>query len=169
MIVYSVERVYFIVLCFIVLNEIFFMKKGFSLIELLIVVAIVGILAAVAFPSYRSYITKARRTDGQTSLLDLANRMERYYSQNHTYATATLGTASPTTDVLTNATTPEGWYTLSIAAQTASSYTLQATPQNAQGTEDTGCQSLTFNDLGEKGLASGPAGSPTETAAECWS
>lgn len=144
------------------------MKKGFSLIELMIVVVIVGILAAVAYPSYLSYITKSRRSDGQAALLDLANRMERYFSENHTYATATIGTSSATTDVLSSATSPEGWYTLSIPTKTAFAFTIQATPQNAQGTEDTSCQSLTLNNLGQKGITAGPAGNPTATVAKCW-
>lgn len=142
--------------------------RGFTLTELMIVVAIIAILAAIAIPSYNEHVTKTRRSDGQAGLLDLANRLERYYSQNNTYATATIAAGNAVTDVLTSAQTPEEWYTLSISAQTATSYTLQATPQNAQGTQDTRCQSLTLNNLGVKGVANGPAGAPTGTAADCW-
>jgi len=143
------------------------MKKGFSLVELLVVLVIVGILASIAYPSYRDYITRARRSDGQASLLDLANRMERYYSEQNTYQTATIGTGNAT-DIIASNQTPEGWYTLSITAANGSSYTLQATPNGVQGTSDTICQSLTINNIGVKGVATGPAGAPTGTAATCW-
>lgn len=144
------------------------MARGFSLIELMIVVVIAGILAAIAFPSYRDYITKTRRSDAQVALYDLANRMERYYSENHTYASATIGSGNATTDVLPSNVSPEQWYTLSITAQTASSYTVQATPRNAQANEDTRCQSLTFSSLGQRGIAAGPSGNPSGNTEKCW-
>lgn len=144
------------------------MTKGFSLIELMVVVVIVGILVAVAYPSYINHITKSRRSDGQTALLDLANRMERYFSENHTYATATIAAGNAATDVLGSNLSPEQWYTISIPAKSAFAYTIQATPRNAQATEDTLCQSLTLNNLGQKGITAGPAGNPTGTADNCW-
>lgn len=143
-------------------------KDGFSLIELMIVIVVMGILVSIAYPSYRDYITRARRTDAQSALLDLASRMEKYYSENNTYQTATIG-AGEATDVLSSNTSPEGWYILSIPNATASAYTLQATPQNTQAAADTRCQSLTLNHLGVKGMTTGPAGNPTGTIAQCWS
>ncbi len=143
------------------------MKKGFSLIELLIVMVIVGILTTIAYPSYKDYVARARRSDGQSALLDLASRLERFYSEHNTYQTATIATGS-STDILSKTTSPENWYTLSITSATANAYALQATPTGAQGTTDTKCQSLTFNNLGVKGVASGPAGAPTGTVANCW-
>lgn len=59
--------------------------RGFSLIEVMIVVAIVGLLATIAYPSYRSYVLKTHRSDGRNSLVDLANDMERYYFLNNRY------------------------------------------------------------------------------------
>ena len=143
------------------------MNKGFSLIELMIVMAIVVIITSIAYPNYRDYITRGRRTDGQSALLDLAGRMERYYSEQNTYQTATIGTGAAT-DVRTTNISPETWYTLSITAQTASSFTLQATPRNAQANADLLCQSLTLNNIGAKGITNGPAGAPTSTATQCW-
>ena len=143
------------------------MKKGFTLVELLVVMIIVGILATIAFPSYREYVARARRSDGQAALLDLASRLERFYSERNTYQSATIGTGG-STDVLSRTTSSENWYTLSITSATANAYNLQATPVGAQATADTRCQSLTLNSLGAKGVASGPAGAPTGTAADCW-
>ncbi len=143
-------------------------NSGFTLVELMIVVAIVAILAAIAVPAYTEHVTRTRRSDAEASLLDLAARMERYFAENNTYATATIAAGNATTDILSTATSSSNWYTMSITAQTASTYTLQAMPTGAQGTQDTWCQALTYNSLGQKGVANGPAGAPTWTAAQCW-
>jgi type IV pilus assembly protein PilE len=144
------------------------MKNGFSLVELMIVLGIIGILAAIAYPSYNEYTTRAHRADGQSALLDLATRMERYYSENNTYATATVAAGNGATDVLGTNISPDGWYTLSITAQGAGTFTVQATPRLEQANRDTRCQSLTYNNLGQKGITNGPAGAPTGTVAQCW-
>lgn len=143
------------------------MRKGFTLIELMIVVAIVSILVTIAYPSYRDYTTRGRRSDAKMALLDLSTRMERYYSQQNSYLGATVGTGAAT-DVRATNTSPEGWYRLTITALTPSSYTLTATPLGAQATDDKRCQTLTYNNLGLKGVAAGPTGAPTDTAAQCW-
>lgn len=142
--------------------------RGFSLLELMIGIVVVGILVSIAYPAYREQVNRARRADGQAALMNLANRMERYYSEQNTYANATVGTGNVATDVASSNLSPESWYTLVISAATANSFTLQAVPRNAQATADTRCQTLTLNNLGVKGVAAGPAGSPTATAAQCW-
>lgn len=142
-------------------------RKGFTLIELLIVVAVVGILAGIAYPSWRDYIARGRRTDGKSALLDLANRMERYYSQQNTYLGATLGSGGAS-DVRSSNLSPEGWYTLSLTNLSASTYTLNATPRNAQATDDSLCQTLTLTNLGIKGIANGPGGTPSGSVTQCW-
>lgn len=140
--------------------------KGFTLIELLIVMLAIGILISIAYPGYKEYISKARRSDGQSALLDLAAKMERYYTENNTYQTATIGTGNNTDLAATNS-SPERWYSLSIVNANGSSFTLAATPINAQ-TEDTRCQTLTLSSTGVKGIAAGPNGNPTGTIAQCW-
>ena len=142
-------------------------NKGFSLIELMIVLVIIAILVTIAYPSYREHISRGRRSDGQSALLDLASRLERYYSQQNSYIGATVGTGGAN-DIRSSNTSPEGWYTLSITTQTASAFTIRATPRNAQSTDDRRCQTLTLTNLGVKGITAGPSGSPTGTVTQCW-
>jgi len=98
--------------------------RGFTLIELMIVVAIVAILAALAVPSYQRYVVRANRSDAMAVMQGFAQAMERFYAQNNTYATAVAGTVFPAKSPLDGA----ARYTLSIEAATASTYTLRATP-----------------------------------------
>ena len=142
-------------------------NKGFSLIELLIVIAIIGVLTAFAYPSYQEYIMRAHRSDGQTALLDLACRMEQFYAEFHTYETATIAMGSAK-DVLSQPRSIGHGYLLSIVNATPNTYQLQATPTGQQGKNDRKCQSLTVNHLGIKGIAPGPLGAPLGTNDECW-
>ena len=142
-------------------------NKGFSLLELLIVLAILAVFITIAYPGYQTSITRARRSDGQTALLDLANRLERYYSEQQSYEGATLGTGS-STDILPSSYSPQKWYRLVIASQTDTNFTIEAIPGNVQASDDLLCQTLTFNSLGLKGILSGPKGAPTGNLANCW-
>ncbi len=127
------------------------MKKlrGFTLVELMIVIAIIGILAAVGYPAYTSSVKKGNRADGIDSLLSLAGRMEEYYLNNDTYVGATVA----------NATSSDGLYTLAITAADGFTYTLTATPVTA----DADCGNLTLNSLGQKGVTAAGA-----TVDGCW-
>lgn len=105
--------------------------KGFTMIELLVVITILGLIAAVAVPSYNDYVKKTRRKDAQGDLVNLSNAMERYFTANNTYATATIGTGG----IYPNASPIDGntkYYNLSISASNATSYTLTATPTGTQ-------------------------------------
>ena len=64
---------------------------GFTLIELMVAIAIIGILAAIAFPSYQDSVRKSKRAEGKAALLDLQNRLERYFIDRNSYATACIG------------------------------------------------------------------------------
>jgi type IV pilus assembly protein PilE len=130
-----------------------FMKSsaaGVTLVELLIVLVILSIIAAIAYPSYAAYTERTRRADGQTSLLNAAQALERCYTQNNTYA----GCAVP-------AVSPDGFYALAATVQTATAYTLTATPQGQQA-GDTGCAVLSLTHNGTR------ASTGTEPVARCW-
>jgi type IV pilus assembly protein PilE len=104
---------------------------GFTLIEVMIVVVIVGILAAIAFPSYARYVEQARRADAKSALLDAAQRLERCYTQTNTY----VGCNFP-------ATSPDDFYAIAATAQTATAFTLTATPQGVQANSPCGTYTL---------------------------
>lgn len=121
-------------------------SHGFTLVELLVVVGVFAILASIAIPYYVSDVHKGQRADATTSLRDLANRLERYYSENNTYATATIGAGVPATDVLPQAATKQGYYTLSFASQSATAYVIQATRAAGGPLEnDTECGDYTLS------------------------
>lgn len=121
------------------------MKKGFSLLEALIVLVIIGILTSITYPSYQHYISRAHQSDGQTALLDLACRMEGYYATHDTYETATIGMGK-LTDVLSSSQSSQGWYSLSIKQATTNTYLLQAMPLRDKNND-----TLTLNSLGVAG------------------
>jgi len=134
----------------------YYRQNGFTLIELMVVIAIAAILITIAIPSYKAYSTNSRRTDGQIALLDLSTRLERYFTENNTYAGAAIPAIYP-------ATSPEGFYRMQIETADATSYTLRAIPQGAQATDDITCATLTYNSLSQKG-ATGNTANPLN----CW-
>ena len=123
-------------------------SQGFSLIELMIAVVIVGILAAIAIPMYSDYVTRSRRADGQATLMQVAQELERCYTQFSKYndnncSVVNSGVVSETSD--------QGFYGISASGGnlTESTFTLTATPQNEQA-DDTDCTALTLTHLGEQ-------------------
>jgi len=135
-------------------------QTGFTLIELMIVVAIVAILASVAFPAYREQVQKSNRADCEATILSEANSLERYYSMNNGYAGAALGGGAtcPANAAANGATTR---YNLAlVVGANGLTYTITATPTAAQSGD--GCTNLTYTNTGVKGV------SGTKSVAYCW-
>ena len=134
-------------------------QKGFTLIELMIVVAIIAILAAIAYPSYINYITKTHRVAAEGCLSESANFMERFYTTNLTYKTAVL----PQFDCASTQQTGNYYtYDLPASSLSASAYVVRAVPINSQLTRDTLCGTLTLNQTGAR------TDSGTGTVDQCW-
>jgi type IV pilus assembly protein PilE len=142
--------------------------RGLTLIELLIALAVAGILAAVAFPSYQGYMRSAYRAEARTALMEAAQWMERHFSMTQSYAVSSQGGAinDAALTAANLAVTPRSGtprYNLSFAAgPTASTYTLQAVPTGAQAS-DTVCGTLTLTNLQVRGI------SGTGQVSDCWS
>lgn len=131
-------------------------QSGFTLIELMIVVIIAGILAAIAYPSYSQYVTKSKRSAAESFMLTVANKQEQYMLDARSYATtlSALGLTTPT-DVAAN-------YSIALSGVTSTTYTITATPSGTQQANDTKCANLTLNQTGAKGI------SGTGSVAACW-
>jgi type IV pilus assembly protein PilE len=131
--------------------------RGFTLIELVIVVLIVAILAAIAIPSYRRYIVRSHRVDAQTALLDLAARQERFYYSQNAYA-------DNLTALNATATMAGPLYKLDVASASSTAFVVEATAQGAQAKDDAACQTLSVSNLGAQGSTGTKANDPV-----CWS
>ena len=135
-------------------------QKGFTLLELMIVTVVIGILAAIAIPSYQSYMIKTRRATAASCLLEMSQLLERFHTVNLSYATDKDGNAFtlPNTQCSGDL---AGHYAFSLTNQTARTYLLSAAPQGNQNSRDSSsCGTLTIDQAGQKG-AGGDVGT-------CW-
>ncbi|MEX0731795.1 MAG: type IV pilin protein [Aquisalimonadaceae bacterium] len=115
--------------------------QGFTLIELMVVVAILGIIAVIGYPSYLQYTERARRTDATTTLLTAAQRLERCYTKTMAYDHADC-------NGVVNAASAEGYYSVSVTS-TAATFVVEATPTGVQANDAT-CSELSINHLGQQ-------------------
>jgi len=129
-------------------------SHGFTLVEVLIVVAILGILAAIVIPSYSAQVLKTRRSDAKISLMQAAQDLERCFSDTSSYAGCT--------DYTGGIASAEGFYTIT-GAQAPSTYQLTATPVGSQA-DDNRCATFTLNQTNTKGATN----SDNVAVTDCW-
>lgn len=132
--------------------------RGFTLVELMIAVAVIAVLAAIALPSYQNYMFRARRADGREMLQRIASAQERFYTNRMRY-TADLTTAAGLN--LGTATSEAGHYAVAVnVAADGQSFTLTAAPQGIQAPD--ACANLTVNNVGARGY------SGSDSNGSCW-
>ncbi|MCP5019060.1 MAG: type IV pilin protein [Ketobacter sp.] len=128
----------------------YYLNRGFTLVELMIVIAVVGIIATIAYPSYNDSVKKSRRADAKGALMGFSQAMERHFTDNNSYLGAASGGANTGAPTIFPTQAPldssAKFYDLTIEAATASSYTLRATPINGQ----TGDGNLEIDNTGAK-------------------
>lgn len=133
---------------------------GFSLIELLIVVAIIGILVAVALPAYQNSVLAGGRAEAQSLLMEVASDQERFYSNNNSYSTNAAPLADPPQATRTS---ESGRYQVGVSAcaggSIANCFVATATPQGSQ--TDDSCTTLTIDHTGQRGATG-------DTVDNCW-
>ena len=140
--------------------------RGFSLIELMIAIAIVGILASVAYPAYQDSVRKGRRADGEGMLVQLAALQERYFYNNGTY---TADMTNLNYAAASNVDSPDGHYKTSVVAATvscpiSSCYLLRSTPQGDQASDGI----LDLGSNGFKGRDRNSDGDTSDTGEDSW-
>ncbi len=149
-------------------------QHGFTMIELMITLLILGIVASLAVPAYRNYVLRANRTEARSALLALAAAEEKYYLQCNTYV-STLDSTKDNTCAATGvaaslnfpSTSERGYYTITVTAANANTWTATAVPVSSQPqSKDSKCQYFYIDSSGQKkgGTSSGSA----TTQSECW-
>jgi type IV pilus assembly protein PilE len=141
-------------------------QTGFTLIELMVTVAIVGILAGVAYPSYQEYVRRSKRAEARAVLMEGAQWMERFYTENMKYDSKVDGTAvtavypGPIQSVPRGSTGTARYYSVTPNGS-GSTFTLSAAPINTMANDK--CGTLQINNYGQTSISGG-----TASAAECW-
>ena len=128
--------------------------KGFSLIELMVALAILAIILAIAIPNYSAYAVRANRSEGKVAIMQVAQALERCYTRYSAYNSADCDVTFPIDS-------ENDWYQISVTRD-ATSFGLTATPQGSQTTRDAACGNLTLTHTGQRGV------SGSADVADCW-
>lgn len=142
---------------------------GFTLIEVMIVVAIVGILTAIAYPSYQEYVRKSKRADARTQLLEAAQYMQRFYSQNDRFdlvndgGSTAVDLPAPLKTVPRGSAAGEQDYNISLKSVDSRTFTLQAVPAAGSMMASDKCGTFQINNVGQRTLDGA-----TATVESCW-
>ena len=130
--------------------------RGFSLVELMIVVSIIAILTSIAYPSYRQHVMRSHRGDATAALLRVASDQEKYYIQNNSYGEF---------DELGSPTTEHGWYELDVTGADATTFEATATAVGGGQQDDEDCQVFTINAEGQRTAKNASDADSTDL---CW-
>ena len=136
------------------------LQAGFTLTEILIVVAIIGVISAIAFPSYSDHVRKTRRADAWGAIMGLANALERFRANRGTYAGAAVPAIYPDKSPIDGS---ERYYTLSLSNLAGNTYTITATPEGIQKKDS--CGRLL---LDQSGTRTAPDAAAGMNDSKCW-
>ncbi len=136
-------------------------SKGFSLIEIMVVVAIIGILAGVAYPSYLNSVRKTNRSDAKVELNNIVQRLQRCFTAYSVYNDADCGVYKQLSEGDAKIISREGYYAITISNVSATGYTLTATPTAGSPQVGDKCGAMTMTNTGARGAAGG-------TVEQCW-
>jgi type IV pilus assembly protein PilE len=148
------------------------MQRGFTLIELMIVVAVIALLAAIALPSYNQYVQRTRRSDAQSALMNAQQAEEKFFFRCNRYGGLgeIYGTAAPVCNAPiaggTPINSPQTFYVIAIPTITAVTYTVTAAPQGVQATDP--CGTLSLTNAGVKDALGDPSFSTDGDVKRCW-
>lgn len=138
-------------------------NSGFTLIEMMITVMIIGILAAIAIPNYQQYVTRSNRTEGMALLQEAAARQERFMTQNNRYATTVAELGYTATGGRAAGRSANDIYQLTIANSASTvEYSMTVVPQGIQASRDSECGTLGLNHAGAKSKTGSGA------LSDCW-
>jgi len=132
-------------------------ERGFTLIELMIVVAVLTIISTIAFPSYQNYALRGKRAEAKTAVLGAAQALERYFTNNNAYTTNLAAAGYKNISGDTPATS---YYTLQVTVPDSTSFIIRAVPNNFQ---DPACGIFTYNQAGQRGVENA-----TDPVSKCW-
>jgi type IV pilus assembly protein PilE len=139
-------------------------QTGFTLIEVMIVVVVVSILAAIALPSYQAYVQKGRRVDAKNAVLDMAAREEKYFAINNKYTILGTDLGFAVDSQIPVSANGASYYEVTITQNTTNDYIVTATPTGPQVTDP--CFSYAINSLGVQ--SNGISGGGNNTTTGCW-